>query len=142
MDESPLTILVNIANRLHRHIVLPTFSCPQGSKPRRECNLCGHNPIRCHREVMKRAELSWKEHVFFHNRHVPEVVKKDYMNAPVLMIVLEGYNCTEHSTLNEDNVKCLVARRPFSEASILQLLTRYEHDRVIRLHSIPISYQY
>ena len=141
-DEGPLIMLVNIANMMHRHIVLPVFICPQPSPPERKCNLCGHNPIQCHHEVMKRAQLPWKEHVFFHNKHVPEIVKKDYMDAPVLMIMLEQYNCPKDTTSNGSGVKCLVAKRPFSEASILELLTRYRHDRVIRLHSIPISYQY
>ena len=106
--ESGLRLLVRLANTLNRHIVLPIFPCYVKERPETECNLCGHQPINCHKDIMRQTKLSWKEHVFFHNKYVPDIVKQDYLNAPITYITSSEDECNHLRGNVDGNTRCLI----------------------------------
>ena len=120
-------------------MVLPIFPCYVKERPETECNLCGFQPINCHRDLMARVKLPWKEHVFFHNRHVPNEVKLDYLNSPSLYVAVNEEQCTQllRETNTTRTIKCVyVANGELTKQSISEAFSKFEEDRVIRLHLI------
>ena len=136
--EGGLSKFVSLANLLDRHMVLPIFPCYVKERPETECNLCGHQPINCHKDIMRRAKLSWKEHVFFHNKNVPDIVKQDYLNAPTLFLCLDE-NCCEQSKQRTDrDSECIILKsNVLTGRSVRKALRHFIDDRVIRINYIP-----
>lgn len=136
--ESGLRLLVRLANALNRHIVLPIFPCYVKERPETECNLCGHQPINCHKDIMRQAKLSWKEHVFFHNKYVPDIVKQDYINAPITYITATEDECNHMRGNADGNTRCLILpSMTLSDEAIQTLFSVITEERVIRLYNIP-----
>ena len=62
-EKEILQVVVSLANSLNRSLVLPTFRCPS-SYSVSICNACGNEEFHCHKDVLKKAKLPLKEHVF------------------------------------------------------------------------------
>lgn len=130
-----MKVFLKMANDLDRHMVLPSFPCEDTNREDTECNLCGYQPLYCQKDIMKDAKLSWKEHVFFHNKHVPYEVKRDYLNAPLIILAQRKSECKEIRMTVSGFTKCVLIYSP--QQSIKVLLEKYQNDRVIRLYKIP-----
>ena len=94
-DRRALSILVDVANRMNRSFVLPTFACPPTIRLAR-CNLCGVDP-QCRMAIMRKAVLPWKEHVFFENSHVPKQIKAAYRKSKRILFSRSRKECKGHS---------------------------------------------
>lgn len=68
-EDQTLVMLVRIANVLNRHLVVPQMSCVEGMGYVPPCNLCGHQHLFCMRNILKYANLPWKEHVSMRRKH-------------------------------------------------------------------------
>lgn len=87
---------------------------------------------------MRIANLPWKEHVFFHNKYVPDVVKQDYLNAPSIIFASDKSSCKEIRKNTTRHIKCLIMPSTVvSQGEIKEWFEQLEDQRVIRLFKIP-----
>lgn len=90
LEKSVLEVMVDVANQLNRSFVVPRMTCP-GRISVRYCNLCGNDRKRCHQDVLKKAKLPWKEHVFFHNDMVPASLRNASQAFEPLVYIHDSY---------------------------------------------------
>ena len=143
-SEVPLELFIHTANAMNRHLVLPVFPCENRGRAETFCNLCGHQPFRCHLSLIRRATLPVKEHMFFYNKHVPEVVKRDFRNAPTIYLKRVEGDCRLVLAEFTGNIRCLeINAKPLMHTQLVEKLESLESlkdERVIRIHSISMNF--
>ena len=97
-ERRALTTLIEVANRLNRSFVLPTFACPP-TIPLAKCNLCGVDP-QCQAAIMRKAVLPWKEHVFFENSHVPKPIQSAYRTSKRILFLRSRRDCKGNAVVS------------------------------------------
>lgn len=126
---------------MNRHLVLPLFPCENRGRAETFCNLCGHQPFRCHLSLIKKAVLPVKEHMFFYNKHVPEVVKRDFRDAPIIHLKQVKSDCRIVRAEFTGNIRCLkINAKPLMPSQLVAKLERLKDQRVIRIHSITMNF--
>ena len=140
-SEDPLFFFIQIANMMKRHLVLPVFPCENRGRAETFCNLCGHQPFHCHLSVIKSAELPVKEHMFFYNRYVPKVVKRDFRDAPIIYLKRVKSDCALIKAEVPGNIRCItIANKPVLPFQVVKRLKRMQGERVIRIHSVTMNF--
>lgn len=126
---------------MNRHLVLPLFPCYNRGRAESFCNLCGHEPFKCHLSSIKLATLPVKEHMFFYNRHVPEQVKRDFRDAPTIFFKRVERDCRIVRAEFTGNIRCMVIKgKPLQPHQVAEKLESLQDQRVIRIHSITMNF--
>lgn len=126
---------------MNRHLVLPLFPCENRGRAETFCNLCGHQPFHCHLSLIKKAALPVKEHMFFYNKHVPEVVKRDFRDAPIIHLKRVERDCRIVLAEFTGNIRCLeINAKPLMPSQLVAKLESLQDQRVIRIHSITMNF--
>lgn len=107
VEKEALSIMVDIANQLNRSFIVPKMACPRYISLQ-SCNLCGNDPKRCHQDVLKKAKLPWKEHVFFHNIMVPASIRIDAMLFVPLLYITDS-ECPVPKTRVWYGANCIIS---------------------------------
>ena len=126
---------------MNRHLILPLFPCENRQRAETFCNLCGHQPLLCYLSLIKKAALPVKEHMFFYNKHVPEVVKRDFRDAPTIYLKRVERDCRIVLAEFTGNVRCLeINAKPLMPSHLVEKLESLKEERVIRIHSIAMNF--